>query len=251
LYTAVGTYSKKFNDAFSGTVNQAALAFADKPAAGIYGERRFMLAQLAGYNAALSCPLKTGGAGVSLHYFGAGSFTSTQAGLAYGKRLGENTGIGAQINYNDLRAAGYGSAATVSFEIGALWHIREKWSFGTHIYNPAGGRFGKQGAEKLASIYSIGAGYDASDVYHLSCILAKEEDQPLSLQLGMQYQLRDKLIARGGIAISGNNAFIGLGIHNRTWRVDAVTQWHPQLGFTPALFLLFDLKERKEEEPSL
>jgi hypothetical protein len=31
--------------------------------------------------------------------------------------------------------------------------------------------------------------------------------------------------------------------------MDIVTNWHPQLGFTPALQLLFDLKEKKEEDP--
>lgn len=248
LYTGTGAYSKHFTDAFSGAANQAALAFATTPVAGIYGERRFMLAQLANYAAALALPLKSGGLGFSLHYFGAGSFTTSQLGLGYGRRLSDKAGIGAQINYNTLQVAGYGSAATPNFELGTLWHIGEKWHLGMHIYNPVGGRFGKDQAEKLASIYTAGIGYEASAGFFIGATLAKEEDQPAGLQLGMQYQFAKLLLARAGIATATSQGFLGVGIKWKTWRLDTVTQWHPQLGFTPALLLMFDLKERKEEE---
>lgn len=251
LYTGIGAYSKKYNDAFSGAVNQAALAFADNPVAGIYGERRFLLAELSNYAAAIALPLKSGGFGFSLHYFGAGGFTTSQLGLAYGRKLSDKAAIGAQINYNSMRVPGYGSAATPNFELGTLWHIREKWQLGMHVYNPIGGKFGKDSNEKLASVYTVGVGYDASDNFFIGAVLAKEEDQTAGLQLGMQYLFAKQLVARAGISTAGNHCFLGLGVKWKTARVDAVTQWHPQLGFTPALLLLFDLKERKAEEPVL
>jgi len=251
LYTGIGAYSKKCNDAFSGAANQAALAFTTIPSAGVYGERRFLLAALSNYTAAVALPLKSGGLGFSMHYFGAGGFTTAQLGLGYGLRLSDKAGIGAQINYNTLRIPGYGSAATPGFEFGALWHIREKWSLGMHVYNPVGGKFGKEGAEKLASVYTVGMGYEASGNFFISAVLAKEEDQPAGLQLGMQYLFAKQLLARGGIATAGSNCFLGFGVKWKTARVDAVTQWHPRLGFTPALLLLFELKERKGEEPGL
>jgi len=249
LYTGIGAYSKKFTDAFSGAANQAALAFIKIPAAGVYGERRFMLAELSNYAAAIALPVKSGGAGLSLHYFGAGGFISSQLGLGYGRKLGENAGIGAQVNYNSMQVPGYGSAGTVNFELGTLWHIREKWQLGMHVYNPVGGKFGKGSTEKLASVYTIGTGYEASDIFFISATLAKEEDQPLNLQLGLQYLFAKQLVARAGISNTGSNCFLGFGIKWKTYRVDVATTWHPQLGFTPALLLLFDLKEKKEEEP--
>jgi len=250
LYTGIGTYSKKFTDAFSGAANQAALAFTQIPTAGVYGERRFMLAALSNYSAAVSLPVKSGGAGLSLHYFGAGGFITSQLGLAYGRKLSENAGIGAQINYNSMQVPGYGSAGTVNFELGTLWHIREKLHLGMHVYNPIGGKFGKGSMEKLASVYTLGAGYDASDDFFIGATLVKEEDQTLNLQLGLQYLFAKQLVARAGISNTGSNCFAGLGIKWKTYRVDLATAWHPQLGFTPALLLLFDLKEKKEEEPT-
>jgi len=249
LYTGIGTYSQKFTDAFSGATNQAALAFTKIPVAGIYGERRFMLEALSNYSAAIALPVKSGGAGLSLHYFGAGGFVTSQFGLGYGRKLAQNAGIGAQVNYNTMQVPGYGSAGTLNFELGTLWHLREKWQLGVHVYNPVGGKFGKEGTEKLASVYTVGAGYEASDNFFMQTTLTKEEDQPANLQLGLQYLLAKQLVARAGISTTGSNCFVGFGVKWKTCRVDAATTWHPQLGFTPALLLLFDLKEKKGEEP--
>ena len=247
LYTGIGTYSRHFTDAFSGATNQAALAAVEQPVAGVYGERRFLLAALSNYTAALALPVKSGGMGLALHYFGAGSFTNTQLGFGYGRRLSENAAIGAQINYNTMRVPGYGSAGTVNFELGTLWNIREKLHLGFHLYNPVGGRFGKEGAEKLASIYTAGAGYEASEHFLLSTVLVKEEDQPVVMQAGLQYVFAKQFLARAGMSSAGGSYVAGVGIKSKWWRVDAVTAWHVQLGFTPAILLLFDLKEKKEE----
>ena len=247
LYTGIGACSKKFTDAFSGATNQAALAQTTLPVAGVYGERRFMLEELSNYAAAIALPVKSGGLGIALHYFGAGSFNTSQLGVGYGRKLGEKTSLGAQINYNSIQVPGYGSAGALNFEIGALWHLREKLHLGIHVYNPTGGKFGKEGAEKLASVYTLGAGYEASDDFFISASLAKEEDQPASLQLGMQYLFAKQFVARAGLTAAAiGNYFFGIGVKWKTYRVDAATVWHPQLGFTPALLLLFDLKEKKE-----
>jgi len=250
-YTGIGACSKNFTDAFSGAANQAALAETTTPAAGVYAEKRFMLDALSNYTAALALPCSSGGIGFSMHYFGGANFNTAQLGLGYGRRLGEKACLGAQINYNTMQVPGYGSAGAVNFELGTLWHIGQKWHLGIHIYNPTGGRFGKQGTEKLASVYSIATGYEASGNFLLCTELSKEEDQPVDASLGMQYVFAKQFLARAGISTTGSNYFFGLGIKWKSFRVDAATTWHPQLGFTPALMLLFDLKEKKEATTGL
>ncbi|HEY4151521.1 MAG TPA: hypothetical protein VGM41_21430 [Chitinophagaceae bacterium] len=245
-YTAVGVCSQHFTDAFSGATNQAALATTTIPVAGVYGERMFMLDALGNYVAAIALPCSSGGIGFSMHYFGGPNFNTSQLGLGYGRKLGEKASLGAQINYNTMQVPGYGSAGTVNFELGTLFSIGEKWRMGIHVYNPTGGRFGKQAAEKLASVYTVGVGYEASDKFFIGADLNKEEDQPADAILAMQYVFAKQLLARAGISATGSNYFFGLGVKWKTFRVDAATEWHPQLGFTPGLMLLFDLKEKKE-----
>ncbi len=239
-YTGIGAYSQHFTDAFSGSINQAALAQVKQATAGVYGERRFMLKELSNYAAAIAVPSKLGGFGIALNYFGGQNFNTSQIGLGYGKKLGDKIDIGVQFNYNMIKLSGYGSSSAINFEAGAILHLTDKIHAGIHVYNPVGGRFGKMSNEKLASIYTTGIGYEVSDKVFISTEISKEEDRPVNINAGMQYIFADKFFARMGVATGTGNYFFGLGVQWKTFRVDAVTTWHAQLGFTPAIMLLFN-----------
>jgi hypothetical protein len=246
-YTGISAYSNNFIDAFSGSNNQAALARVKQPIAGMYGERRFMLKELSNYAAAISLPSKLGGFGIAINYFGGENFNTSQVGAAYGKKLGDKIDIGIGINYNMIKLSGYGSSSAINFEAGTILHLTDKINIGLHVYNPVGGKFGKMSNEKLASIYSGGIGYGASDKFFISTEISKEEDQPVNINAGMQYVFADHFFARLGVATETGNYFFGLGVHWKTFRVDAVTTWHAQLGITPAIMLLFNFQENKQQ----
>jgi hypothetical protein len=246
-YTGIGTYSQNFTDAFSGATNQAALAEIKNATAGIYGERRFMLKELSNYAAAIVLPSGPGGFGIGVNYFGSQNFSASAIGLGYGRKLSDQVDIGAQFNYNMIKLAGYGSSGAVNFELGTLWHVTGKLHLGIHVYNPVGGKFGKENSEKLASIYKAGLGYEASDKFFVSIETAKEEDQPVNVNAGIQYIFAAQFFARAGVVTGSNSYFFGLGLKWNVCRIDAAITWHPQLGFTPAIMLLFDLKEKKEQ----
>lgn len=248
-YTSMGTYSKNFADAFSGSSNQAALAQVKYAAAGVYGERRFMLKDLSNFAAAVVLPSHLGGFGISVNYFGGQYFSTSQTGIGYGKRLGDKLAIGLQFNYNRIRLAGYGSAGTITAEAGTLVQLTEKLRLGIHAYNPLGGKFGKLQNEKLASIYTAGFGYDASDKVFITAVISKEEDQPVNLQAALQYSLVHRFYTRLGMVTGTGSYFFGLGVQWKACRLDAVSTWQAQLGFTPGLMLLFNFHEPPQTQP--
>ncbi len=239
-YTAIGTYSKNFADAFSGSVNQATLAQVQHTSAGIYGERRFMLKELSNYTAAIVLPSKWGGFGMVARYFGGQHYNDSQIGAGYGRKLGDVVDIGVQFNYNMIRLAGYGSSSAINFEAGVMLHLTPKLHTGLHVYNPTGGKFGKDGNEKLASIYTTGIGYEVSDKFFISADISKEEEKPAAITASMQYSVAKQFFARLGTAAGTGNYFCGLGLQWKVCRADVTATWHPQLGFTPALMLLFN-----------
>ena len=172
-----------------------------------------------------------------------------QLGFAYGRKLGKKLGIGAQFNYHGIRIAGYGNASTISFELGAIFHITDKLHAGVHINNPVGGKFGKNdhgsfGEEKLSSLYSFGFGYDASEKFLISAEIEKEEDQPVNVNAGMQYKFLPLLLARLGLSSAASTAWLGIGLMLHSFRLDVTAAYHPQLGITPGLLLLFNFKHR-------
>lgn len=245
-YLQTGAYTRNFTDAFSGRVNQAALAGIKTPAAGIYSERRFMLKALSYYAVSVAWPSKKSGFGLNAGYFGNATFNSSSLGFAYGRQLRDNLNMGIQLNYHLLKVAGYGSSATVSAELGSLFYLPEKFCLGLHFFNPVGGKFGK--TEKLPAVYTTGIGYEASANFFLAAEIIKEEDRPVDIRTGFQYHFARQFFARGGISMATGNYVVGIGLKWKGCRLDMVSGWDSRLGFTPALVLFFEAGPEKDNQ---
>lgn len=244
----LGAYSSTYMDAFSFTANQASLARFNSVAIAVYGEKRFMLNELALYNLAFAIPTHSGNFGFKMSYFGFSQYNETQASLAYGRKLGEKIDVGIQFNYNSIKVAGYGNAFAISAEAGAILHLTDKLNFGIQVNNPAGGKYNKGENEKLPFIYSAGLGYEASSQFFISGEIQKEEDQPVNVNAGLQYKFLPQILAKAGVATATSSYWLGLGIMIKELRVDAIAGYHPQLGITPGLMLIYNFKTMTSRE---
>jgi hypothetical protein len=247
LYTGLGSYSNNHIDVFSAVHNQASLAQVKNPSAGVYGERRFMLDELSLYQLGVAMPTRSGNFAVKAGYFGFSDYNESQIGLAYGRKVGAKIDVGVQFNYNGIRINGYGNSSAINFEIGTILHLTEKLNAGIHANNPVGGKFGKNQEEKLASIYTVGLGYEASEKFFVSAEIEKEEDQPVGVNAGLQYKFLPQLLARAGIATNTSNVYAGVGLFLRSFRLDVVAGYHPQLGVTPGVLLLYNFSKKSNE----
>jgi hypothetical protein len=245
-YTGLGAYSFHFIDVFSCTANQAALARLPEAGGGVYGEKRFLQDKLNSYTATVALPTRLGGVGVTAYYLGSGEYNESQIGIGYGKKLGQ-IDLGVQFNYAMMRATGYGNDGAVTVEIGTIWHITDRIHTGIHIFNPTGGKYGKQGQEKLAWVYKMGGGYEASEKLLISADIIKEENKPVNVQAGLQYVLDNKFFIRAGMATAVTTPWLGAGWAWKNIRADITGSYHPQLGVTPGLMLIFSTK--KEGRP--
>jgi hypothetical protein len=246
-YAAAGAYSKNFSDVFSATSNQASLAGLKTGAFGVYGERRFMLEDLANYTSIVAVPTTSGTFGLQVDYLGTSFFNAAELGIIYARKVSAAVDLGVKFNYHTVRIAGYGNVSALNFDLGAIFHLTEKLHSGIHIYNPSGSELGKTGSEKLESIYSCGLGYEASEKLFISTAIIKREDRPACIIVGLQYNLHPKAFIRAGISANTDNSYAGIGLNVGFARVDLNTSYHPQLGFTPGILLLFNFKKPAEE----
>lgn len=244
-YTSMGAYSLNHVDVFSFTANQASLAQLKNSSAGVYGERRFLLSELNSYTATVGLTTNSGNFGVKANYSGFSDYNETQLGLAYGRKMGNKVDIGAQVNYHSIRINSYGNASAVSFELGTVLHLTDKLHAGLHATNPVGGKFGKDQQEKLSSVYSFGIGYDASEKFIVSAEIQKEEDQPVNVNAGLQYKFIPQLLVRAGMSSATSAAWLGLGLTIKSFRLDVTTSYHPQLGITPGVLMLFNFNRKQ------
>lgn len=245
-YIGLGAYSKNHVDAFSFTSNQAALGQVKHTAVGVYGERRFLLSSTNLYSAVAVLPTKQGNFGLQADYFGFKNYNESQIGLAYARSLGSKLDVGIKFNYYGFRIPVYGNASAINFELGAIAHLSEKLHIGIHAYNPVGGKLSKAGDEKLSSVYKFGIGYDPSEKFLVSAEVIKEEDQPINVDVGAQYNFMKQFFIRAGTSTESTNSYIGAGISWKSFRLDVTGGYHPQLGFTPGLLLIINFNKKEE-----
>jgi hypothetical protein len=238
-YIKTGAYSHKQADVFSFGTNQASLVTARSFSAGVFSERKFMLSDLNLFSAAFALPTTSGNFGLQVHRFGNSAYNETQAGIAYARKLSDYIDVGVQFNYYTMRIAGYGNAAAINFEAGAIFHFTDNLHGGVHVYNPTAGTIGKNEKERLPAVYSAGLGYDASESFFINAEIEKTENLPLSVNASIQYKFSERFLARGGMVSSTSVYFFGAGFILHNIRIDATASVHPQLGVTPGVLLIY------------
>lgn len=245
-YPGLGAYSKNAADAFSFTVNPAALANLKQGGAGVYSERRFLLNAFNQYTAVAGLQTNSGAFGLQADYFGFANYTETQLGLGYARSLGSKIDVGAKFNYYSLRIPAYTSASAIHFEAGAVMHVSEKLHAGFSVFNPVGGELNKATNEKIASVFRGGLGYEVSDRFFISAEIIKEENKNTGVNAVFQYEPVKQLLIRAGINTVNSQPFAGVGVRFGSFRVDVATAYHPQLGISPAVMILFDGKRTEK-----
>ncbi|MCU0389218.1 MAG: hypothetical protein MUE71_11485 [Chitinophagaceae bacterium] len=249
-YLNLGSYSKKFNDVFGARANAASLTGLQQNGIGVYGERRFMLEELSMYNMATAFRTQSGSFGLSGSYFGFSESNQTQLSLSYGRKVSKTIDIGASFHYHNISQAGiYGNSSAITGSLSMLMHLSEKITAGFNVYNPFRAQWSKTSDdERLPSRYTFGLGYDASDKFYLAAELEKEEGLEVNVNLSLHYQIMQQLFVRGGIASLTSSYFAGLGLMLADFRIDFASSFHPQLGVSPGVVLLYSFGKKKDEE---
>jgi len=246
-YTGMGAYSSGQGDLFSPAANPASLAGLRQGAAGIYGERRFLVEELTYY--ALSTAMRTSSGNFSLNggYFGFSSYNETVLGLAYARPMGSKIAAGLRFNYYGWRIDGYGSVFAAGFDAGLLIHLSPRLHSGMSVSNPVGGKFGGRKDENLPSVYRLGWGFDASPLLHLSAEIVKEDRHAADLRAGLIYKPLPALVTRFGLSASAGSIWGGIGFLKKGIRIDLLAKTHPQLGWSPGIMLQFSPEGKRNE----
>lgn len=240
-YLTIGTYSAQNLDIAATRTNPASLAQLKKGAVAIFGERRFQLENLDMYAASAGLPTSSGNFAIHGSYFGFELSNRSQLSLAYGRKVNSKMDLGAAFHYLNIKQAGiYGGDHAITGSLSLLMHLTNTIHAGLNAYNPIKVAYGKNREEQIPAQYSFGIGYDVSDKLYVSGELVKSESQDINVNAGMQYRFVEKFLLRLGIATLTSNYYGGFGFLINDFRVDIAASYHPQLGFSPGLMLLYE-----------
>jgi hypothetical protein len=237
-------YSKSFVDAFSLCGNPAAATTNQGLSAGVAVEQRFMLKELSVYNIIIIDEFERSAIALQVSYGGFANYNESMCGLSYSRDLGKIR-IGTRFNYHRLAAVGYGSASTFSADISLIWQLTEKLRAGIQAINPMPVMFGIDKSESYSSVYKLGLGYEVSEKCFLSMEAAKETAKSVNISFFLQYNLVERFHFRAGLNTDVGQPFLGIGWKLSGLRLYITGSYHPDLGITPGLTLLFSPKQHK------
>ena len=241
---AMGNASVCFDDINSAFSNQAGLAFLEEISISAYGERRFMAEGLNSYLFAAALPYdKIGTFGLAINYFGFSDYNEQKIGLNYARKLARNFSMGVQLDYLGTSIPNYGTAHSVTIEIGILAKLNEKVRLGAHVYNPVQSKVGT--LDRLPTLFSLGMTYEPSKKVFLSAQLDKDiYNHPFVGRFGLEYRPIDALYIRAGVSAAAlAQASFGFGLNLKQLKIDFASSYHQVLGFTPAMSIIYSFKK--------
>lgn len=238
IFPGLSAYSAQFADVFSVRANAAALPTLRQFSAGLYSERRFLLAELSTHSLAICLPAGPGSFGIRADYSGSSAFHQTAIHVAYGRGLTKDFSLGLSFQYQTKGIAGYGHTSAIGYGLSATTGLANGVRAGFSLENPVQLSIAKDG-EELLTIYSAGLGWDFSPAAFAGLRLQKTEDQPLMAQVALHYAFADRFYARVSLATLPAVYSVGVGLRLQTLRIEFNTSFHPQLGATPAMAVLY------------
>lgn len=220
--------------------NPSGLAKLVNPMTGLYVENRFLIKELFFNAFAFALPVKNGGLGVAVSHLGTGQYANTFAGLAYGRRFGEQFSAGVRFDcYHVSYGSEYEQGTAVSFDAGIQWVITEKFSFACNVFNPTRVKLNNFSDEQLPAILRAGFSYKPIPELTMLTEVGKTSGCALDVNYGMEYNFDDKIFVRAGLGLNSSKFSFGFGYILDAFSIDFATSWHQTLGFTPQASLAY------------
>ena len=247
---AQGGASLFTSDVFSLFNNQAGLAWLEGAEAGIFIENRFIISTLNRSGAAIALPTqKSGVFGVGFSSFGYSLYTRSKSGVAYSRRLAENVSGGVQLNYHHLRfGTNYGSQGVPTVDIGLQALLHKELAFAFQLTNPSQSKLTAVPEERIPTVLRMGFGYMVSDKIGVTSELEKDIFYPVSVKVGIVYDVGQRVSFRSGVASNPTTVAFGVGLWLKDVRIDFASQYHQVLGFTPAFNLSYNFLGNKSNQ---
>lgn len=224
------------------------MPFYGKMAVGAYYDNRYLLKETSTAVFGFHYPLKNGRDvfGASLQHYGGSAFGEMKAAIAYAKSFGGVFSFGLQFDYlhTSFGDASYGQRDGFTFEVGLYGQVTKSLSFGFHVYNPARLKMITYNdvAEYIPTVLQLGIAYTFRKKCLIGLDIEKNIDTKMQCRAGVEYTFTDYLIIRGGLRLPDFSFTAGIGTAWKGLRFDFASSYHPQLGYSPQISLLYIIR---------
>jgi hypothetical protein len=113
-----------------------------------------------------------------------------------------------------------GSANALGFDVGVLGTLRGRTRFGFFMKNINNPKLGDPDAEDLPQWFTAGVAYSPYGGVDTSLELQKQDNEDLRACFGVELDVTDYFVLRGGLQNEPNRMSVGFGTHWQAIRVD-------------------------------
>ncbi|NIG57070.1 hypothetical protein [Chitinophaga sp. Cy-1792] len=216
------SYGTLMNSALVSTSNPSRLADNKAFSAAAYTERRYGLASLPWYAAAVTFPAGLTVAGFQLLHFGNNYWNERLYTGALGLSMGRKVAIGASFGMHSQNVWQYGSRSNVTASLAFQYRLKSNWMAGIQFF---------QDGQRSCS---AGSGWQVSEGFLLAAVATYAENSITGIVTTI-WQLVPAVALQ--LSVHTTPAFPQIGVMLRkAWlRIDAGAAYHPQLGITPSI----------------
>jgi hypothetical protein len=219
----------------------ASLPFREGPAAGVFGEKRF-LTDMMFFDLAFSGKLGDLPFLMQVQREGNPTVSGNKFSLAFARSVHEQLDVGIRLGYNVSMANGYPATGFITAGIGSMFRCNEQLTIGfqadgiNHFFSPELNRGYR---------FRAGAGYKLSPLFLLSVELLKEHHYPVATMMAIHYRFLDQAWTRMGY-ISRHNSFVcSAGFIHRGFETELFSTYHLSLGLSAGVSLMYRFKQDK------
>jgi hypothetical protein len=228
------------SDLWAVQTNQAALTGLEKTQAGVFLAQPFMVKELSRAAFAVAVPKKFGVLALSFNRMGYKLYRDSKVGLAFARSFGPKFSAAIQLDYlSTYIGENYGTRGSIAAEVSLLAELTPKLKMGFHLFNPTKASLADYNKEKIPTIAKLGLAYLVSAKIHVLMEVEKDLINKPVVRAALEYFPVNFLYIRAGVASNPALNAAGFGLQWKKVRIDLAASFHPQLGYTPNLGLLY------------
>ena len=211
--------------------NSAGLAFGRRLQATTFYSRPFGLKELETTFGALSFSMKKWTFGAAAQQFGFSKYREQITRFAVAYRFGKRLAFGGTLFYAHLKIAGYGEDGCLGLNLGYLFKLTSRWSFGASVLNATRSRL-RRGKEILPQELNAGFQFLPFPTFRFAFQISQESGFPPSFRSGIEWTIVKQLVLRSGYLTEPGRFTFGCGIYLGHFRLDYAWASHLLLGGT-------------------
>lgn len=211
--------------------NAAGVAFGKGLQTMVFYSRPFGLKELETTFAALSFSRENWTFGAAVQQFGFAKYREQMSRFVVAYQFGKKFAFGGSLFYGYLKIPGYGEDGCLGLDLGSLFKLSPRWSFGTSILNATLTSL-RRSREALPQELNAGFQFLAFPTLRFVFQISQESGFQPSLRSGVEWTLAKKLALRSGYLTEPGRFTFGCGIYLGHFRLNYAWASHLLLGGT-------------------